>query len=385
MQSERDQFSRLTDTRAFALYPTPGIALSVFLMIVSRLGSLHALEQDRSRPGWLRRLGTPLASADTIGRVFSELQVESLRAAVHAVYQRFKRNKALGPFQGHDVLILDGHETHASFRRCCRGCLERRLSDGRIQYYHRLVLAMIAAQPLPFLLDLEPQQKGEDEVACATRFLQCLLGTYPRAFDLVSADGLYVWATRVPLLLSHHKHVLFVLKDERRDLIKDVRGILRGSSPANRSGEGARASDLGRRGSDDVDGVRTGSGRAFGRDADRVPAAGSAGKTVQTEWIWMTTVPQVETSSAQIVELGHGCWAIENRAFRELATYWHADHVYRHQPRAIEAFWLMVLLTLNLFRALYTLNLKPSFRDRHTQIYIASQFAADLAIHGPAP
>jgi hypothetical protein len=37
----------LTDTRAFAFYPTPAIAIGVFLMIVSRLGSLHALEQDR--------------------------------------------------------------------------------------------------------------------------------------------------------------------------------------------------------------------------------------------------------------------------------------------------------------------------------------------------
>lgn len=31
------------------------------------------------------------------------------------------------------------------------------------------------------------------------------------------------------------------------------------------------------------------------------------------------------------------------------------------------------------------LNLKPVFRDRHTQVYIASQIAADLAIHRPAP
>jgi hypothetical protein len=45
----------------------------------------------------------------------------------------------------------------------------------------------------------------------------------------------------------------------------------------------------------------------------------------------------------------------------------------------------MVLLALNLFRAFYTLNLKPAFRDRHTQIYIASLVAADFIHHGPAP
>jgi hypothetical protein len=377
--------SRLTDTRAFAIYPTRGIAFSVFLMIVARLGSLHALEQDRPRPGWLRRLGAPLASADTIGRVFTKLQVEPLRDAVHAVYQRFKRNKALGPSHGHDVLIIDGHETQASFRRCCPGCLERRLSDGRIQYYHRLVLAMIAGRPVPFLLDIEMQLKGEDEVACATRLLQRLLGTYLRAFNLVVADGLYVRAPLVSLLRRHHKHVLFVLKDERRDLLKDARGIFAGQAPIV-----VREKALERQIWDVEDlttwtafapirVVRSVETRTVVRQRDRQK------ETTQTEWIWMTTVPQTEISGARIVELGHGRWAIENRAFRELATYWHADHVYRHHPRAIEAFWMMVLLALNLFRAFYILNLKPVFRDRHTQIYIASQIAADLASHGPAP
>jgi hypothetical protein len=324
-------------------------------MIVARLGSLHALEQDRSRPGWIRRLGGPLASADTIGRVLTKLDTDPLREALHAVYERLKRNKALGPFHGRHVLNIDGHEMNASFRRCCPGCLQRRLSDGRVQYYHRLVLAMIAGRPVPFLLDIELQRKGEDEVACATRLLERLVGTYPRAFD------------------------------ERRDLIKDARGLFSGQAPTV-----VREKGLERRIWDVEDlttwpafapvrVVRSVETRTVVRQLDRRE------ETVQTEWIWITTIPQAETSGARIAELGHGRWAIENRGFRELATYWHADHVYRHHPRAIEAFWLMVLLALNLFRAFYILNLKPVFRGRHTQIYIASLIAADMAVHGPAP
>jgi hypothetical protein len=354
-------------------------------MIVARLGSLHALEQDRSRPGWIRRLGGPLASADTIGRVLTKLDTDPLREALHAVYERLKRNKALGPFHGRHVLNIDGHEMNASFRRCCPGCLQRRLSDGRVQYYHRLVLAMIAGRPVPFLLDIELQRKGEDEVACATRLLERLVGTYPRAFDLVVADGLYVRGPLVSYLRSHHKHVLCVLKDERRDLIKDARGLFSGLAPTV-----VREKGLERRIWDVEDlttwpafapvrVVRSVETRTVVRQLDRRE------ETVQTEWIWITTIPQAETSGARIAELGHGRWAIENRGFRELATYWHADHVYRHHPRAIEAFWLMVLLALNLFRAFYILNLKPVFRGRHTQIYIASLIAADMAVHGPAP
>lgn len=40
-------------------------------------------------------------------------------------------------------------------------------------------------------LDLEPQLPGEDEVGCATRLLERVMLNYPRAFDLILADGLY--------------------------------------------------------------------------------------------------------------------------------------------------------------------------------------------------
>ena len=38
--------------------------------------------------------------------------------------------------------VVDGHERHASFKRHCRGCLERTIHSkrgDRIQYYHRVV------------------------------------------------------------------------------------------------------------------------------------------------------------------------------------------------------------------------------------------------------
>jgi len=44
---------------------------AAFLMVLARLGSLHALEQDKGNPFWHRRLERPLPGADTIGRVFA--------------------------------------------------------------------------------------------------------------------------------------------------------------------------------------------------------------------------------------------------------------------------------------------------------------------------
>jgi hypothetical protein len=78
---------------------------------------------------------------------------------------------------------------------------------------------------------MEPQRKGEDEVSCALRLLGRVLRDYPRAFDLIVADGLYLKAPFFHLLLDHGKDLIVVLKDERRDLLQDAQGIFRLAEP----------------------------------------------------------------------------------------------------------------------------------------------------------
>jgi hypothetical protein len=45
---------------------------------------------------------------------------------------------------------------------------------------------------------------------------------------------------------------------------------------------------------------------------------------------------------------------------------WHADHIYRHDPNAIECFLLIAFLALNIFHAFFVLNLKPEIREGRT-------------------
>jgi len=341
-------------------------------MFLARLGSLHALEQERRRASWAKWIFSSLASADTIGRVFSLMRTEDLRGFSQGLYARFKRNKVLGQTFGHHTLVLDGHESSASFRRRCPGCLQRRLSDGRRQYYHRFVLAILPGKRFPFLLDLEPQRPGENEVGCAMRLLDRVLKAYPRAFDLVLGDALYLEAPFVSFLREHQKEAILVLKDERRDLLKDALGIFESEQPEVRT-EGPLTRRIW-----DVDGLT--SWTALGVAVRVIRSVESRSRRRQidggietqvSDWLWMTTLSPDRASASEVVRLGHSRWEIENRAFLELVEYWHADHVYRHHPRAIEAFWLMVLLTLNLFRAFLNFNIKPVFRNRHTQLFFA--------------
>lgn len=351
-------------------------------MMLSRLGSLNALEQHAGSAFWSRWLARPLPSADTIGRVFEGMDLASLRAMIRTVYSGLKRNKALGEIHGVNALIIDGHESSSSYLRSCPGCLKRRVrygDDEREQFYHRLTLAMLASERFPVLLDVEEQRQREDESACALRMCRRVLENYPRAFELVIADALYLKPDFFRLFLERGKDVLCVLKDERRDLIGDAMEIFRGMDPVL-STEGSVERRLW-----DVEGLTSWTSLGIpvrvvrSVESKRVTRQRTGEEEVTTsEWMWVTTLPKWKVPTEAVVHLGHARWQVENQAFNEMVNHWHSDHVYRHHPNAITAFWLTLMLALNLFRAFLNLNIKPSLRAGRTSLYFSRLIGLEL-------
>jgi len=351
-------------------------------MMLAQMGSLNALEQDKQNSFWIKWLGRDLPSADTMGRGFSLIDLDSIRSSIHHVYTRLKRNKAVKKTHGFHVLIIDGHEHTSSYLRCCPRCLRRRIHTrlgDRIQYYHRNVIAMLSGEEFPVLLDVEEQRRGEDEVSCAIRLCERILKNYPRAFDLVLTDALYLEAPFFDLFLDHGKDVICVLKDETRDLMEDAKGLFRYEEPLMEV-EGNTIREVW-----DIEGCT--SWESLKREVRVVRSLET--KTVcrqrtgkeeveTSDWMWTTTLSQQEARTQAIVKLGHSRWLIENKAINEMVTYWHADHVYRHHPTAISAFWLTLILVLNLFRAFVYLNIKPCLRYRHSDLYFAKLIFSGL-------
>ena len=380
--------AKVSDQRRLPRIPTRVVVKSALAMFWARLGSLHALESVREARFWNNWLGQPLASSDTVGRVYSLLEVEALRTGLHHLYTRLKRNKALPGLGGLAVAVIDGHESHASYRRHCSGCLERTIhteQGDRLQYYHRQVVLMLLSEggsgqaALRLLLDLEPQRRGEDEVAAALRLLERVLARYPRAFDLVLADGLYAQAPFFNFLLGHHKHALVVLKDPRRDLYQDAYGLFQLTPPQNgqyRSRD-CRWQDLEDLRSWPQVQVPVRVVRSQERYTQR-PQLTQQTVVLTTEWIWVTTLAAIQASTALVVRLGHQRWDIENYGFNEIVTDWNCDHVYCHHPNAIVAFLLTAFLAYNLFHAFLRLNLKPQRRCRQSDIFWARLIAAEL-------
>jgi hypothetical protein len=94
--------------------------------------------------------------------------------------------------------------------------------------------------------------------------------------------------------------------------------------------------------------------------------------------MWVTNLPTDLASTAVVVRLGHARWDIENYGFNELVNGWHADHVYKHHPVAIDAFYLLAFVAYDLFHAFLELNLKPVARKGKSDLHWARLMAAEI-------
>jgi hypothetical protein len=378
----------IVDRRVHPRIPAAAIVKAVAALFWARMGSLNALELTARSSFFRRWLEHSMASADSIGRVVALIDADGLRQGIHHIYDRLKRNKALPDHQGIGMAVLDGHESHASYLRHCPGCLERTIHTGnrdRTQYYHRQVTLMLLPGPRPgckpirLLLDHEPQRAGEGEVAAALRLLERVLAAYPRAFDLVLADALYATAPFFNFLLARGKHALVVLKNEQRNLYRDVAGLFESVAPRQGSFRNRRClwwdfPDLlsWPQVTTPVRVIRSLETFSVRRQID------GKDEPQTSDWVWVTTLPVQPVSTERAVMFGHQRWDIENHGFNELATGWHADHIYKHDPDAIECFLLLAFLTFNIFHAFLTLNLKPKIRTSRTHVFWARLMSAEI-------
>jgi hypothetical protein len=362
------------------------VVKSALLMLWARLGSFHALEEERPGGSWRRWLGGDLHSADNLGAVAAVTRLDDVREMLRDHYLLRRRKKTLRPIvPGLWPLVFDGHESHSSFLRSCPRCLRRTVHTkhgDRIQFYHRYVLALLLHAEGVLLLDIEPQEPGEDEMAPAKRLLARALERIPRAFNLTVGDALYLNPDFCRLALDHGKHFIAVLKNEHRDLLVDARSLFAEAPPTvHRDG---RTDALWW----DIEGFTSwqqlGHPVRVARSVETTTVRRQATHKDQTqtiEWTWATSLPVQRASTSAVVHVGHRRWSIENEAFNELVNRWHANHVYKHDLNAMVILWLLLCLAYNLFGVFLARNLKPQLRAGHSQRHWAELIKADFFQH----
>jgi hypothetical protein len=358
-------------------------------MFALRVRSFNALEQDLRRPHrWESWVGGRKPSADTLGRVLSQVSLEPLRTLLGTVNRMAWRTKAIHgrPGEAYRVVAVDGHELSASRARCCEHCLQREVKVGgvpAVEYYHRVVVAQWVGVRPPGIVDLERVRPEEGEVVAARRLVQRVVREYSRLIDVIVADALYLEAPFIRLVLDAGKHVVVVMKQEARALYQDA-AQLRALIEPQVIADGPRTTrlwDIPDLASFSTLGcpVRVVWAEEATRKRKRV--GGTAQNVVEENtWVWVTDLPASVVSAAKIQRWGHDRWDLENRGFNELVTLWHMDHCFIHNAIALEALLLTLaaaFLTTYLF---YERNLKPAARRHLTRLALAARLMENLTV-----
>jgi hypothetical protein len=359
--------------------PTRSISATLFLGALLRVGSFLQLQAETARPGWQRLTGwSRRISDDALGYALERYYLQDLRQVLVDINKTLKRNKALesAKINGLLVVALDANEQFHSRHRCCEACCQRTLQikdkDGQLrevtEFYHRQVYAQLHGPACSIILDLEPIRPGQDETAAALRLLGRMRRLYgPRYFDVVTVDAWYATEPFFKAVLKLGWPVVAVLKQERYDIYKEATVLSREQTPtqmevAEREIKLWDVRDL-----------------SFGKSSSmRVVLAEECWEqnqrvgpekiqqTVQSRWRWLTG-EQLNSYGPEVIwRIGHQRWGVENHAFNELTQYYHLTHCPHHEPVAIVAWLLFLVLGFTLFELFIRLHSKLWRQGRTT-------------------
>ena len=325
--------SDISDLRANPQIACSDIAASIMSILFSNLGSLNKFNQSRDF-SYAGNIAVKIPSASTVGRSADTIDLNCLREILKSIYLKAKRSKMIQPLNGRYIGIVDGHEICSSDIHRCKDCSVRNVSkiegEVKLNYYHRYTAFILAGPKFCFLLDIEPIYPLEGELTSTLRLLDRVCINYPKAFDVVAGDGLYLNGATFKLLESHHKYTIAVLKDQRRELYGEAMSLSAITAPVVYQDEGVAYRAWEHKISGLWDGydkpvrvVRSEETKTVRHHSDEL------GKwdiqEERAEWMWVTNLPSV-VGLKNIVSIGHNRWHIENKCFNEIVNTWNVGN-----------------------------------------------------------
>jgi hypothetical protein len=380
------------DSRPWPVIPTRPLFLSLLMGVVMRFSSYHDIAKQTKRRRWQHLIHWPKRISDDAFRYVSErFSLVDLRQCLAEVGKNLKENKALESCKINGLLFLslDANEHFASRSRCCPCCCQREIQETdaqgqkqtHIEYYHRHVFAQINGPKFNLLLDLEPIRPGEGETQAALRLLGRIRRVFGvRFFDAITIDS---WYVQGPFLRAVEKlgwPWIVVLKQDRMEVLQEARALSAGRQPDLKFKDTIRERQVALWEVNNLSLSQSYKGkvRVVHSREEWIEKKVIGGKKISrsrcSDWWWMASQGLAGYPSPLVYHGGHRRWGIENKAFNELTQFYHLEHCYHHEPTAMVAQMLILMLGFVLFSAYALLH---SQRVRLGQITL-KELAHDL-------
>lgn len=353
----------LKDHREKRLIPQENVVMAALVMLMLQYESFHTVfTAPESMEKRLKHvIKGRIPKVDTVRDVLTRTEEKEVEEILESIIRRVRRNRVLqqpGTIGRYVVAAIDGVELFSSTKKSCPQCLKRKKDGGKTtEYFHRsVVCASIGTSPHVILGQemLKPRdgaEKDEGELTGGKRLIKRLHEKHGHFADVIVADALYLNAPFINTVLECKMDTVIRLKDKTRCIYQDAEGLF--------------AKDIGRK-----EGFCKGKTRVEVWDLSGFEIEG-CDRPLRVVKFQETTQGQNESHVVRLVttlmstppqllwEMMHKRWDIEENAFHQLKTYYHADHCYCHS--AVEVIFLLMLIAFNM-RELYLYRRVKNFR-----------------------
>ena len=372
----------LPEGRQSPRHPWHKVFDAVFLGAAMQIPSLLQIQAE-CRGGTLAKRIGPI-SDDTFGYALQRQSPEPVFTLGCEIARRLKRNGVLRSdwSRGLVVAAVDGIEICSSFARCCDACMQREVQHKvrgelrtDIQYYHRIVAAVIVSAPFPVPLGIRFQKDGEAEVPCALALLRDLEDQLGRRFlDLVVGDAIYLQAPFVKEVEALGWDWAFTLKENQPELLHEAERLTAGELVAEQSDPDRElccwdlpAVDwpVADRVVHVVKTVRTEHKRevTVSQDGDHVKKTKSP-VAVESTNFYATNFELGAIPPLFIYRLSRSRWRIDTEVFQTITTDCHLKHPAVHQSTALVVLTMIRVLAYALSSLFYHRQVRSHARGR---------------------
>ena len=181
-------------------------------------------------------------------------------------------------------------------------------------------------------------------------------------FQAVTVDSWYVQGPFLKAVGKLGWEWCVVLKQERMEMFQEARSLSRNQKPQARFHDPERKREVQLWAVKDLR-----FSPAYGQPVQvvhsleqwtekKVIGGDKTSAPATSDWWWVTSAGLAVYPPALTYHAGHRRWGIENKAFNELTQHYHLQHCYHHEPVAMLAQMLILMLGFLLFNAFALLH-----------------------------
>jgi len=382
-----EKIKGLSDGRKRKSIPGFNVIMSVFVALLLQYESFHTVFSAPESMG--RRLKHlvkgRIPKVDAIRDLLTRLAPKEVETIHGSVIKHIRRNGVQrgGTIDRYVVAAIDGVELFSSTKKSCSTCLTRKNHAGKTEYFHRsVVCASVGKDPhiiygQEMLRPRDGADKDEGELTGGKRLIIRLKKQFGHFADVIVADALYLNAPFINTVLQCGMDVVIRLKDENRLIFQDAEGMFK-KGVGRQQGFRKKQTEIS---------VWDLSGFEMTNVTPKVRVVKfqekhHSAKGEETRYMWLVTT-LMTTDYRTLWEMMHKRWDIENNAFHQLKTYYHAKHCYCHS--AIEVIFILQLIAFNIRELFLFCRMKGFDKSKTTRKSVTRKFRDDLLLQDFKP